>query len=171
MDRTAQKRTTRKRMTEGGMALPEIVVSLAVLAVISTGVAGMIAQAQKVDALMRERLLVQTSLLTRVQEVRSLPEDEIRALDGSTFDFTALPPVTHPAPGAPAGTGPTFGDAMIAPATGRLEVVEVDRASPGTPSPGSGYFAVTATSTWVGHLGPSAPQTLALTTYVVSHAR
>ncbi len=159
-----------KARAEGGFTLPEIVVSLAILAMISAGVAGMIAQTQKVDTLMRERLFVQSSLLTRVQELRTLPEDQIRGLDGSSFAFTTASPVTQPAPGAPTGTGPTFGDVLITPTTGQLSVVEVNPNAPATPSPGSGYFAVTATSTWVGMLGPSSPQTITVTTYVVSHA-
>ncbi len=170
-DRTIALTTTRPR-GGAGFTLIEVVFALSILALVSLGLAAWVLQSQSMETGTRERKLVESSLFTRFQELRTLTSDEILAQDGTGFDVEAVTPVTQPPDGSPESVGPTFGDAVIvATATngkvGSLTVREVDPTDPATASPGSEFFEVTARAAWRGVQGV---QSMEVRSYVVSHA-
>lgn len=157
--------------SQRGLTLIEVVVALGILTVVALSVAATAASSMKVQTLKREQQLVNEAIFAAIRELRTLTADEIRTRHGSTIALGALAPVTPPATGAPATEGPTFGDAGIVTTSTRLDVVESDPSAPGTPLADSGYFRVTATVSWTGVMGSSSPQTLVVTSQVVSHVQ
>lgn len=155
---------------ESGFTLIEVAIALSIITVIALGLVATFASSQKLETLKREQQLVQNALFARVKELRTLTTDEIRALNGATTAIAVLPSVTAPPTGSSAQVGSTFGDATIAPATLRLDILESDPNAPGTARADSGFFSVTATATWTGVLGAQSPQTMRVSSQVVSHA-